>query len=131
METAIEITVRSTEVDSLGHVNNAKYLEYLEWGREDWYNQIGYSFDKLADMGIGTVTVNININYHNECGKGDRLVIKTRPDKVGKSSFVLFQEIFNQESGKKVSDAHVTKVLMDMKIRKSMPIPSFLAKHLS
>ncbi len=27
METAIEIQVRSTEVDFLGHVNNANYLE--------------------------------------------------------------------------------------------------------
>ncbi|MEW6622341.1 MAG: hypothetical protein AB1420_04280 [Bacillota bacterium] len=29
METSIEIVVRSTEVDFLGHVNNAKYLEKM------------------------------------------------------------------------------------------------------
>jgi acyl-CoA thioesterase FadM len=31
METALTIIVRSTEIDINGHVNNAKYLEYLEW----------------------------------------------------------------------------------------------------
>lgn len=39
VETVIEIEVRPTEIDVMGHVNNAKYLEYMEWGREDWYNQ--------------------------------------------------------------------------------------------
>src|SRR5208337_4738335 len=32
METAHEIVVRPTEVDVNGHVNNAKYVEYMEWG---------------------------------------------------------------------------------------------------
>ena len=130
METAIEIPVRSTEVDFLGHVNNAKYLEYMEWGREDWYSQADCSFEKLADRGLGTATVNITINYRNECGLGDVLIVKTRPVKVGNSSFVLLQELFKKESGVKVSDAHVTTVLMDLKTRKSIPIPPDLLKHL-
>jgi thioesterase III len=36
MNTAIQIEVRPTELDSMGHVNNAKFLEYMEWSREDW-----------------------------------------------------------------------------------------------
>ncbi len=130
METTIEIPVRSTEVDSLGHVNNAKYLEYMEWGREDWIKQAGYSFDDLLERGIGTVTVNINIDYLGECYKGDILVVKTRPVKVGNTSFVIQQEISKKGSGKKVSDAHVTIVLIDLETRKSMSIPDFLKEIL-
>jgi thioesterase III len=130
METALEIPVRSTEVDFLNHVNNAKYLEYMEWGREDWYRQAGCSFAQLAERSIGTAAVNININYHQECGLGDVLIVKTRPLKVGNSSFVLLQEIYKKESGIKVSDAHVTIVLIDLKTRKSMAIPAYLMKHL-
>jgi acyl-CoA thioester hydrolase/thioesterase-3 len=32
MKTSLNIIVRPTEIDVNGHVNNAKYLEYLEWG---------------------------------------------------------------------------------------------------
>lgn len=131
METFLEIPVRSTEVDYLGHVNNAKYLEYLEWGREDWYRQAGTSFERLAAENIGTVTVNININYHRECGLGDVLTVKTRPAGVGNSSFVFLQEMFKKGTGVKVADARVTTVLMDMKKRKSRPIPKDLLKHLT
>lgn len=130
METVTEIPVRSTEVDYLGHVNNAKYLEYMEWGREAWYRQAGCSFEALAQKNIGTVTVNININYLHECGLGDILLVKTRPLKAGKSSFVLLQEIYKKDSEIKVSDAHVTTVLIDIKTRKSTPIPPYLLEHL-
>jgi len=130
METALEITVRSTEVDYLGHVNNAKYLEYMEWGREDWLKQTGYSFDSLADQGIGTATVNINIDYLGECYKGDILSIKTKPHKTGNSSFVFLQEIFKKDTLKKAASAHVTIVVFSLKTRKSIPIPSYLLKYL-
>ncbi len=67
METSLDIIVRSTEIDVNGHVNNAKYVEYLEWGREDWYERIGMSYDHLLALGAVTVAVNLNLNYRREC----------------------------------------------------------------
>lgn len=131
MENQIEITVRSTEVDFLGHVNNAKFLEYLEWGREEWYRNAGHSFAWMAKRGVGTVTVNININYRGECGQGDILLVKTAPAKTGKSSCVFDQEIVKKDGNSRVSDARVTIVFIDLETRKSMPIPEYLRNKLS
>ncbi len=131
MDNSIEIPVRSTEVDFLGHVNNAKYLEYMEWGREDWYRKAGCSFDALAEQGLGTAAVNINIDYLSECYRGDILLVKTAPVQVGKSSFVMRQQIYKKDSMEKVSEAHVTTVVFKLDTRKSVPIPSELIKHLS
>ncbi|WP_286230625.1 acyl-CoA thioesterase [Neobacillus mesonae] len=125
MEDVLEIVVRSTEIDVNGHVNNAKYLEYLEWGRENWYENAKLPYDKFLKMGIQTVTVNININYRKECKQNDQLSIKTRPEKVGRSSYVLFQEIYNQHGGK-CADALVTCVTMDAETRKSREVPAEL-----
>jgi hypothetical protein len=33
VEVVLETVERCTEIDSNGHVNNAKYVGYLEWGR--------------------------------------------------------------------------------------------------
>ena len=130
MKTTLEIPVRSTEVDSMGHVNNAKYLEYLEWGREDWFKKANCSFDNLIARGIGLASVNINIDYLGECLKDDILLVVTSPVKAGKSSFVFLQEIFKKDSMKKVISTHVTLVTIGMETRKSTPIPSDLSKHL-
>ena len=128
METSIQIEVRPTEIDVMGHVNNAKYLEYMEWGREDWYNKAELPFDTFTEMGIGTVTVNIEINYRKEARLGDKLTIYTRPIRKGRSSFVLEHRTLTEE-GELVSDARVTGVTIDLKERKSVPLPEKLARQ--
>nr|WP_279628327.1 acyl-CoA thioesterase [Paenibacillus ferrarius] len=130
METRLDIIVRSTEIDVNGHVNNAKYLEYLEWGREEWYEQSELFYDTFGAMGIQTVTVNININYKKECKQGEHLTVTCRPDKMGRSSYVLKQEIVNQQ-GELCADALVTSVTMDSTTRKSVEAPEALRKHFS
>lgn len=127
MKTSIQIEVRPTEIDVMGHVNNAKYLEYMEWSREDWYNKMDLPFDVFTKMGVGTVTVNININYRKEALLGQKLVISTEPVRKGRTSFVLKHEIHN-EQGENVADAEVTSVTIDLKKRKSVPLPEPLAK---
>lgn len=125
MESSIEIEVRSTEIDEVGHVNNAKYLEYLEWGREHWYDLTGFGADRLSEKNIGTVVVNLNINYRREARKGEHLNIVTRPVRKGNTSFVLKQEIYNREK-QRVADAEVTIVIFDLIKRCSTPIPASL-----
>jgi thioesterase-3 len=128
METTLTIIVRSTEIDVNGHVNNAKYLEYLEWGREEWYEQAKLTYDTFGAMGIQTVTVNININYKKECKQGDRLQITCVPQQKGRSSYVLKQEIYNQ-LGECCADALVTCVTMDSHSRKSREMPDELRRQ--
>lgn len=125
MEVKLEIIVRSTEIDVNGHVNNAKYLEYLEWGREEWYETAGLPYDAFTQMGVQTVTVNININYRKECRQGDRLTIVTRPERIGRTSYVLSQRIVN-ERGELCADAEVTSVALDIGTRKSREVPEAL-----
>ncbi|TCP53937.1 thioesterase-3 [Tumebacillus sp. BK434] len=127
MKVSLDIVVRSTEIDVNGHVNNAKYLEYLEWGREEWYEQAGLHYDVFTELGVQTVTVNININYRQECKQGDRLTITTTPERMGNSSYSLKQEIHNQR-GERVADAVVTSVAMDIASRKGRPVPEALRK---
>ncbi|WP_183604639.1 acyl-CoA thioesterase [Paenibacillus phyllosphaerae] len=125
MQAKLSLVVRSTEIDVNGHVNNAKYLEYLEWGREEWYEQAKLPYEAFLQLGIQTVTVNININYRRECRQGDQLTVITQADKAGRSSYVLRQEIVNAR-GEVCADALVTSVTMDSDTRKSKPMPERL-----
>lgn len=126
MPSSLEIVVRSTEIDVNNHVNNAKYVEYLEWGREDWYEHVGLPYERLLSLGAVTVAVNINLNFRRECKQGDILVITTRPERLGRTSFTLTQEIHRRD-GILVADALVTIVTIDPTTRKSRPVPQELA----
>jgi thioesterase III len=127
METSLEIVVRPTEIDVNGHVNNAKYVEYLEWGREEWYERNGLPYERLFELGAVTVTVNLNLNFRKECRQGEVLVILTRPERLGRTSFALSQEI-RKRTGEVAADAVVTIVTIDPATRTSRPVPHELAE---
>ena len=121
MKTKTEIKVRSTHIDVMGHVNNAKFLEYMEWGREEWYNRIGVDFPALEKRGLGTVVVNINIDFLKEAVQDDILTIITEPLRRGNKSYGLLHKIYNQNN-KLIAKAEVISLIIDFEDRNSVAL---------
>lgn len=116
-----EIKVRGFHIDIFGHVNNARYLEFMEEAR--WVVLEKY-FDlkRLQAKGIIFVVVNININYRNPSTLGDLLELYLELKRFGNKSAVFYQEIKMKETGVVVADAEVTFVFADVKTGKAVPI---------
>lgn len=112
MESHTEIVVRGYHVDMYGHVNNARYLEFLEEGRWACFES-RVDIAKWSAMGLGFMVVNINVNYRKAVGPGERLQVSTALKKVGSRSATLKQEIRLQRTGDIVVDALVTFVIAD------------------
>lgn len=112
LETATEIIVRGYHVDMYGHVNNARYLEFLEEGR--WASfEARIDLARLTAMGLGFMVVNINVNYRKAVGPGERLLVSTLLEKIGSRSATLKQEIRLKNGGDLVVDALVAFVIAD------------------
>lgn len=124
----LEIEVLAEHIDELGHVNNARFLEYLERGRIDWYNRCGDFMNLTGKPRLGTVVVNINVNFRRECFAGDRLTVVTGPKSRGEKSYVLCQQI-NTAQGQRAADAEVTSVVMDLDARRTVAMPEPLARQ--
>jgi YbgC/YbaW family acyl-CoA thioester hydrolase len=127
VEVVLETVVRCTEIDVNGHVNNARYVEYLEWGREEWYDRHGLDYDRLKGLGAVTVVVNLNLNLRRPCHQGDRLRIVTWAQHRGRTSFALAQRIERADSAV-AADAVVTLVTIDPDTRRARPLPEELAR---
>jgi len=127
MITKTEVKVRGYHLDVYQHVNNTRYLEFLEAGRWD-FNEETHLFDGLPE-GIGCVAVNININFRRPAVLGDILEVRTGIGAVNSKSIVTHQEIVLRDTNAKVADADVTQVLIDFKTQKAVPLkgnlPSF------
>ncbi len=122
MESKIETVTRWSEIDGNGHVSNSKYLDYLGWGRSDWYAKSKFTLEALYDKGIQTAVVNININFCKELMLDEKIWIVTRPERIGRSSYVFKQEVL-KHTGELCMEALVTSVMMDVKTRKSIRVP--------
>lgn len=107
-----EIKVRGYHADFYGHVNNARFLEFLE---EDRWALLESRIDlpKWAVQGLVFLVVNININYRKALGVGETILVSTVLEKVGTKSAVLRQEIVLEVTGEIVADALVTFVIGD------------------
>ena len=126
MEVVLDAVVRCTEIDVNGHVNNAKFVEYLEWGREEWYDRHGFAYDRLKGLGAVTVVVSINLNFRQPCHQGDRLRTVIWPQRRGRTSFALAQRI--ERRGTVVADGVVTLVTVDPDTRRAVPLPEEFAR---
>ncbi|MFA4136258.1 MULTISPECIES: acyl-CoA thioesterase [unclassified Brevibacillus] len=123
------LTVRSTDIDVIGHVNNAKYLEYMEWARFEWIWEQGFTLDELRRRAIMPVVANININYRKELKMREEVTAITTVVKVGEKSFVIRQELYNA-ADVLVADADVTMVMIDANTRQSISLPVELKETL-
>ncbi|MDU4093741.1 MAG: YbgC/FadM family acyl-CoA thioesterase, partial [Pantoea sp.] len=71
------IKVRGYHLDVYQHVNNARYLEFLEEARWEWLEKLN-AFHWLMENKLAFVVVNININYRRPALLGHVLCINSR-----------------------------------------------------
>ena len=105
------LRVRTYECDSNGHVNNANYLNYLEYGRYELLRDVGFDYLKAVNAGYGIFIARIEIDYKKPAMTDDNLIIKTWPLKKGAASGVLAQEI--SRDGDILAEAKVTWAFVD------------------
>lgn len=121
-EVKSRLTVRSYEVDIYGHVNNATYLNYLEFARVQALQQTGKSFVDYVKENIFMVIAQANLTFRNPAFIGDELEIISSVKKVGRSSLVLRQDIFNRTRNNQSLAAEITIVFLNPD-EKPIPVP--------
>ncbi|MEX0810648.1 MAG: thioesterase family protein [Chitinophagales bacterium] len=116
-----EIPIRGYHLDFYQHVNNARYLEFLEESRWNYFSETINS-EYFETRGWGFVIVNININFRMPAVLGDIVQIECTIKKIGSRSITIYQKITEKNSGKFVGDADVTFVVLDIKENKAVKI---------
>ena len=125
-----EIKVRGFHTDMFGHVNNARYLEFLEEARWEFTEQF-MDYNKWAEQGKAFVVVNVNISYRNPAKLSDMLEVKSMMANLSGKSGTVHQEIFLKGTDQKVIDADVTFVIIDIRTNKVIKIEGELYQVLS
>ncbi len=74
---AVHFRVRHHEMDALGHVNNAVYLNYLEQAGIEHSAALGYDGERLRELGGLFIARRHEIDYLRPAIAGDCLVVVT------------------------------------------------------
>ena len=112
MKNQTDIKVRGYHLDVYRHVNNARYLEFMEEARWAMFED---HIEAFTSHGHAIVVVNINISYKSPATLGDTLEIHSEITRFGTTSFTLKQTLTQKESHILVGEADVTFVVMGAK----------------
>ena len=131
MQVVSKLTVLSSHVDELGHMNHVAAVDILQYARDDWYQQAGLWGGRAwsGDENLGTLVLNINVNYRLECFLDEKIRIVTQPLYRGRKSYTLTQEILKPDDRVAI-DATVTSLVMDMETHQTLPVPECMARYL-
>lgn len=118
------VVVRYGDMDTLGHVNNAKYLTYVEQARISYVRELGMWDGNLNRYGI--IMARAVVDYKSPITLADgEAVIFTRTAKLGNKSFDMEQWVMVERDGQPVvaATALIVGVAFDYTANATIPVP--------
>ena len=119
----IRFPVRFSDLDAMGHVNNARYITYFEEGRADWFRQcLHMSEDSTA---YPVIVARIEIDYIAPIPFGATVIVGTRCIRLGKKSMDFEGQIAIKHQGDITLAARyqITLVFYDYTTKTTHSIP--------
>ncbi len=121
------IRVRGYHCDFYGHVNNARFLEFMEEAR--WaLLESSLDLEFWKERGLGFLVAAITINYRRPADLGMDIEIRSGIKKLGGKSGIIGQEFIDQKTGKTIADADVTFVVFNMATGKAVALEGEIRK---
>jgi acyl-CoA thioester hydrolase len=106
--------VRFRDCDSLGHVNNAVYLTYLEETRVALREHLGLTWTEM-------ILARCEIDFRDQVSVGEEVEVTMWPTRVGNKSFDLSYEL--KVGDRLVAEAKTVLVAFDYERNESRPLP--------
>lgn len=120
-------TIKETQVDMLGHLNNAVYLELFELARWDVIHSRGYGLKKMLEQQKGPVLLEVNLKFMKEVLARDEITIKSALVKYEGRVGEILQKMY-KANGDQAAELKVIFGLFDMKTRRLIePTPDWKA----
>jgi YbgC/YbaW family acyl-CoA thioester hydrolase len=118
------INVRFHDIDAFGHVNNARFLNYLEEARQQYALDVLQWSNRLDSIPV--IVASVKIDFKSPIFLGNMVVVYTRISRLGTKSFD-YENIITTADGshdaKIAATCTVTLVTYDYQSQQSMPIP--------
>lgn len=119
----ITLQLRFSDMDAFGHINNAKFLTYIEEARVKYFDEIvkwEYDWSKY-----GIILARVEIDYKVPGYFKDSLIVQTRCSRIGNKSLTLEYQLVKKENEKDtiISSALSVLVMYDYENGNSIQVP--------
>jgi acyl-CoA thioester hydrolase len=119
----IPIEARYADLDPQWHVNNVRYLAYLEHARLTYLVQLGL-WDGLDFNRLGLIVADIHIAYLAPMLLWQKTRLEMRTAKIGNKSLTFEYRLVDEASGDALATAESVMVAFDYNSQQSIPVPA-------
>ena len=113
------IEVRFSDLDAMGHVNNAVVVSYLEQARFQWWRSFlgGRKFQEE-----GFLMARVEVDYRQPILLGDDVRVELHCTRVGNTSFELSYHVTKGLGGELFAEAKTVQVMLDFATHRPKPL---------
>ncbi|MBA99993.1 MAG: thioesterase [Saprospirales bacterium] len=127
----LPIQMRWNDLDPLGHVNNAIFITYFEYGRSQYMLKASSIWDWTKNMFL---IGDVQAVFHKELTllhTDARVLVRTHS--FGNKSFVLEYAVCSGSKDNPILHSHgkTTQIMFDTKSRSTIEIPQWLREEIS
>jgi acyl-CoA thioester hydrolase len=119
--------VRFADMDAMGHVNNAVYLTYFEAARMAYWMHVT-GRDDLSDMDM--ILARAEVDFRSPLVAPESIEVGVGCASIGRTSFVLEQDMHERKTGRLVAEARKVLVHYDYNARRAVPIGEDLRRKI-
>jgi len=124
------IEVRLGDIDAFWHVNNTKFLVYLEQARSLYMQEMGV-LDQENLWTLPLIVGDIHCRYHNPILFGDRVIVSMGVARITQKTVIYEYEITGAEGVPLYATAETIMVAYDYHTKKSVPVSDELRRRFS
>lgn len=106
----VEVPVRFSDMDAMGHVNNATYLTYLEAARVEYLDRV---FGVVDPKEYGVIIARVEIDYKSPASNRETILVGCRVESLGGSSIKMDYRLEEKSTGRLVALAKTVTVAYD------------------
>ncbi len=116
------LAVRWGDMDSLGHVNNAKYFTYFESARFRWFEDVGVWRLRRHDR-EGPILAATSCDFRRQLKYPSAIEIGAAATRIGRASVDVAYRLWVEGDSEPVAEGDSTIVWLDYSTGKSAPWP--------
>jgi len=117
------IEVRYGDLDPQGHVNNAKYLTYIEQARIAYIRRLGLWQEGQSFLDVGIILADAQVTFLASIQFGQNVRVGVRTSRLGNKSLTMEYRLEDADSGAELATGSTALVAYDYRVRKTIPIP--------
>lgn len=124
------ISVRYGDLDPQWHVNNARFLTYIEQARVAYVMNLGlFSAESFLDFEL--IVADVHVAYRRPIKLTQRVQVGVRVSKLGNKSLVFEYVVEDADTREVFATAETVMVSYDFRADRSKPVPEIWRQRIT